>query len=197
MIGAWSGRIAAERARHHVRESSATEHQRLPDDDSATLIVFVDPRRLERCLSLLRAGGVSAVVGPFFGRDAAAARASTSLAGLPAPARAETAVRERYAFGDIRVDVAAYEVLRGSERVGLSALELDLLVAMARADGAIVPAAELQRIIPAGSDDGESHSLRAHVANLRRKLEPDPRRPRYLINVRRRGYRLAAARRES
>jgi DNA-binding response OmpR family regulator len=197
MIGEWIGRAAAERPLRHQREAGEAEHDRLPDDGTATLIVFVDPARVQRCLSLLRAGGVSAVVGPFFRRDATPARASIAR---PVPRRSppvESAERERYAFGNIRVDVAAYEVLRGSERVALSALEFDLLVAMARAGGAVIPAPELQRLIPASAERGESHSLRAHVANLRRKLEPDAGRPRYLIDIRRRGYRLAGARRES
>ena len=199
MRASFSGRARAERA---IRQTSGAR-DRPPDVNRqaranvATLLVFVDPTRVDRFLSLLKLGGASSILGPFIGDADIGGEAPRPFALTDAPTRkSDGPRRERYTFGQVTVDVAAYEVMRTGTPIALSALEFDLLVTMARALGAVVPTPTLQRMIPASAACPDSHSLRAHIANLRRKLEHDSKRPRYLINIRRRGYRLAGVRRE-
>jgi two-component system KDP operon response regulator KdpE len=88
------------------------------------------------------------------------------------------------------VDLAAGTVTRAGEQVRLTPTEWRLLAILARNVGRIVGQRDLLRELRGPDLDRESHYLRVYLAQLRRKLEPDPARPRHLITEPGIGYRL-------
>src|SRR5919202_1225660 len=99
---------------------------------------------------------------------------------------ARTAARIR--LGEIEIVPATRGVFRRGVPVVLRPKEYDLLMALVRRRGAIVPRRDLLREVWAYDPDVVSRTLDTHVAELRRKLEDDPARPKYLITVRKTGY---------
>lgn len=93
-------------------------------------------------------------------------------------------------FGDVEVDPATREVRRGGELVGLSPKEFDLLWALIEADGAVQSRQELMQAVWGYQATVLSRTVDTHIAELRRKLEPDPAQPRHVLTVRKVGYRL-------
>ena len=88
------------------------------------------------------------------------------------------------------VDLAAGTVTRDDAQIRLTPTEWRLLAILARNVGRIVGQRELLRELRGPDLDRESHYLRVYLAQLRRKLEPDPARPRHLITEPGIGYRL-------
>jgi DNA-binding response OmpR family regulator len=102
------------------------------------------------------------------------------------------APREIHAFGDVEVDLTKGEVRRGGQPVEVTLTEFKLLTALIRHRGRVL---SRQQLLDEAWGPGFVLSDRAvdnHVVNLRRKIEPDPAEPRYLISVRGLGYRLDA-----
>jgi DNA-binding response OmpR family regulator len=75
--------------------------------------------------------------------------------------------------------------------VSLRPKEFELLMALLRRGGKIVPRLELLRDVWGYDADVVSRTVDTHVAELRRKLEDDPANPRYIVTVRKAGYRIA------
>ena len=88
------------------------------------------------------------------------------------------------------VDLAARVVTRDGQPVRLTPTEWRLLEILARNAGRIVTQKDLLRELRGPDLDRESHYLRVYLAQLRRKLEPDPARPRHLLTDPGIGYRL-------
>lgn len=93
-------------------------------------------------------------------------------------------------FGDVEVDPAARTVCRASQTVDLSPKEFDLLLALLRARGAVVPRLQLLREVWGYSAAVVSRTVDTHIAELRRKLEQNPASPRHILTVRKTGYRI-------
>jgi DNA-binding response OmpR family regulator len=93
-------------------------------------------------------------------------------------------------FGDLVVDPLAYEVRRDGEPVELTPLEFDLLDALSEQPRLAFSRRQLLEHIWGPGWFGDEHVVDVHVANLRRKLGDDPRRPRYVRTVRGVGYRM-------
>ena len=95
---------------------------------------------------------------------------------------------ERVVVGAVTVDVEGRQVPANGQRVDLTALEFDLLVALARRAGRVVPREHL--LTQAGRTDvvvGE-RTVDVHISHLRQKLGDDPRSPRLIKTVRGVGY---------
>jgi DNA-binding response OmpR family regulator len=90
--------------------------------------------------------------------------------------------------GDIAVEVASREVRVGGQPVELTGIEFDILVALARRPGRVVPRDTL--LEQAGRNDVAvgDRTVDVHVSHLRRKLGDDPRAPRLIKTVRGVGY---------
>ena len=88
------------------------------------------------------------------------------------------------------VDLASRVVTRDGQPVRLTPTEWRLLEILARNAGRIVTQKDLLRELRGPDLDRESHYLRVYLAQLRRKLEPDPSRPRHLLTDPGIGYRL-------
>jgi two-component system alkaline phosphatase synthesis response regulator PhoP len=99
---------------------------------------------------------------------------------------------EVYQFGDLRIDAAARRVTRRGQTADLTDREFSLLMALARRQGAVASRQELLLEVWGHRGTVMSRTVDTHVAELRRKLEEDPAAPRYIVTVRKRGYRLQA-----
>ncbi len=95
-------------------------------------------------------------------------------------------------FGDVEVQTGPRTVLKGGRPVELAPKEFDLLVALWRRRGTVVPRQELLHSVWHYSDSAVTRTVDTHIAELRRKLEDDPAAPRYFVTVRKAGYRLEA-----
>jgi DNA-binding response OmpR family regulator len=93
-------------------------------------------------------------------------------------------------FGDVEVDRRARIVRRAGRPVSLAPKELDLLLALLDSAGAAVSRMTLMNEVWGYQADVLSRTVDSHIAELRRKLENDPGRPRHIITVRKFGYRM-------
>lgn len=95
-------------------------------------------------------------------------------------------------FSQISVDLARRETQGPDGEIHLTPLEYRVLECLARHLGSIVIQNQLVREVWGPERLGDTRSLRVCVKNLRNKLEPDPRKPRYLVTEAGLGYRLRA-----
>ena len=93
--------------------------------------------------------------------------------------------------GDLVLDVPRMRTTRGDVGVDLTATEFSLLAAMARQPGRVFTRSQLLDAIHGEAFAAYERAIDAHVKNIRRKLEPEPHSPRYLLTVHGVGYRLA------
>jgi DNA-binding response OmpR family regulator len=93
--------------------------------------------------------------------------------------------------GGLVIDGEKREVLVDGKKVDLTAKEYDLLEQLARHPGRVYPRAQLLELVWGYTYDGYEHTLVSHVNRLRRKIEKDPSRPRYVATVRGVGYKFA------
>jgi DNA-binding response OmpR family regulator len=93
-------------------------------------------------------------------------------------------------FGDVELDPSTRTVTRTGKAVYLTPMEFDLLCALLRRRGAVASRLELMREVWGHQAAVLSRTVDTHVAELRRKLEPDPTNPRHILTVRKAGYRL-------
>ena len=94
---------------------------------------------------------------------------------------------------DLLVDLARRNVLKQGQVVNLTPTEYDILRLLVQHAGKVMTHEQLIRSIwgsESASDEEDSHLLRVNVSNLRRKLETDPSRPRYIVTEPGVGYRL-------
>jgi DNA-binding response OmpR family regulator len=93
-------------------------------------------------------------------------------------------------FGDIEIDERMRMVRRSGVEVKLTFKEYELLLALARRNGAPASKQALMSEVWNTNIQLESRTLDQHVFELRRKLERPAREPRHLLTVRKFGYRL-------
>ena len=91
---------------------------------------------------------------------------------------------------DFTVDLADKRVTRGGQDVRLTPTEWQLLEVLVRHAGRLVTQRQLLAEVWGPGYQNEAHYLRVYVANLRRKLEPDPSAPRHLLTEPGIGYRF-------
>jgi two-component system KDP operon response regulator KdpE len=91
---------------------------------------------------------------------------------------------------NLRVDLAARRVFRGSEEVHLTPLEYKLLTTLIRHAGKVVTHRHLLTEVWGPAYSEENHYLRVYMGQLRHKLEDDPAQPKLLMNEPGVGYRL-------
>jgi DNA-binding response OmpR family regulator len=113
------------------------------------------------------------------------------LARVEALLRRNTSAASVERIGDIEIDRATRVVTRRGARIDLAPKEFDLLIALADRRGAIATRLELMRNVWGWSDAVITRTIDTHVAELRRKLEDDPAKPRLILTVRKVGYRMA------
>jgi two-component system KDP operon response regulator KdpE len=154
---------------------------------TAPIIVLSGRTDQAQKIAALDAGADDYVTKPFdveelFARMRAVGRRSSGEAGEP-----------RARIGDWIVDLTTHRVRPSSGTgadQGLTPTEWQLLEALVRNPGRLVTQRQLLTQIWGPAYEKESGYLRLYMAQLRRKLEPDPRRPRYLLTETGMGYRF-------
>lgn len=113
------------------------------------------------------------------------------------PAAASTMVEHN----GLALNAAARTVVLDGRDLPLTRSEFDLLNEMLKSNGAVRTKADLVRVVRGdyyGEDtyisDSDERAIEVHIGNLRRKLDEDPKNPRWLQTVRGVGYRLTSAR---
>jgi len=135
-------------------------------------------------VAALDAGADDYVTKPF-GMDELLARLRAALR-RAAPADEAAAV----VTPDFTVDLAAKRVLRGKEEVRLTPTEWEIVEILVRNPGRLVTQRQLLQDVWGPQYSTETNYLRVYMAQIRRKLEPDPTRPRYFLTEPRMGYRF-------
>src|SRR5262245_8918764 len=185
--------LAAARSRH---PALVVLDLRLPDMDgirvarelrreSAVPIVMLTARAEESDRLLgLDAGADDYIVKPFSPRELVA-RVRAVL--RRSAGRPQTVVE----LGDLTLDTARLTVSRGRQRIELTATEFRLLATLAAHPGRLFTRAQLLDAIQGTDGDSFDRAIDAHVKNIRRKIERDPREPVYLLTVYGVGYKAA------
>jgi len=93
--------------------------------------------------------------------------------------------------GDIVIDQERREVRRGEVLLSLTPTEFQLLCALAERPGRVLTRLQLLERAQEVAYEGYERTIDSHVKNLRRKLEPDPARPRYILTSYGVGYQFA------
>jgi len=104
--------------------------------------------------------------------------------------RAAGELPEIYHFGDVDLDFTRAEVRRGGKPVEITPLEFKLLAALIRHRGRVLSRDKLLDEVWGRGVFVTDRVIDTHVTNLRKKVEPEPAEPRYLISVRGIGYRF-------
>jgi two-component system KDP operon response regulator KdpE len=125
-------------------------------------------------------------VGELLARLRVALRHQARLSSQP------TADASRFSVGDLLVDLEARRVFVHGQEVHLTPIEYRLLVTFIQHAGKVLTHRFLLKEVWGPGHVEETHYLRVFTAALRRKLETDPARPRYLLTEQGVGYRLAA-----
>ena len=134
----------------------------------------------------LDAGADDYVTKPF-SMDELLARIRASVRrGTPPPSAEMDAVTTP----DFTIDLTGHRVHRGGNTVRLTPTEWSLLEMLVRHSGKLVPQRKILTEIWGPASTEQTHYLRVYLAQLRRKLEPDPAHPRYLITEPGVGYRF-------
>ena len=104
--------------------------------------------------------------------------------------RAEPSGEPVLEIGELRIDFDAHEVTMAGAPVQLTPHEYALLTLLAGNEGKLMTHRTILREVWGRAYADESHYLHVYVSQLRRKLEPDPARPRYILTEPGAGYRL-------
>ena len=107
--------------------------------------------------------------------------------------RAEHAAEpaDRIVAGDLVLDVPRLQGSVAGRGVELTPSEFAILATMARQPGRVFTRSQLLDAVRGDAFESYERAIDAHVKNIRRKIEPDPRQPRYLLTVYGVGYRVA------
>jgi len=93
--------------------------------------------------------------------------------------------------GDVILDLPRMRAEVAGTAVDLTPTEFQLLATIAARPGRIFTRAQLLDALHGVAFESYERAIDSHIKNLRRKLEPDPRRPRYVLTVYGVGYRFA------
>jgi two-component system KDP operon response regulator KdpE len=150
---------------------------------SAPIVVLSAVGEEKEKVDALDAGADDYITKPFSG-DELLARLRAVLR------RAAPSAESVITIGGLRLDLEKRLVTMDGEPVSLTPIEYDLLRVLAQNEGKLLTHPALLREVWGPAFQEESNYLHVHVSHLRRKLEPDPARPRYLLNQAGVGYRI-------
>jgi two-component system alkaline phosphatase synthesis response regulator PhoP len=154
--------------------------------DSAVPIIMVTARVEEADrLNGLEAGADDYITKPFSPRELVA-RVRAVLRRSTVPADSDI-----LRLADITLDVPRLTATRDGRSLDLTPTEFHLVATLARHPGRVFTRGQLLDAIRAAPLDAFDRAIDAHVKNVRRKIEPDPRRPVLIVTVYGVGYKCA------
>ncbi|HEV8696700.1 MAG TPA: response regulator transcription factor [Candidatus Limnocylindrales bacterium] len=164
-----------------------TRQLRQGQSTSALPIVMLTARddELDKLLGL-ELGADDYLTKPFSPRELVA-RVKAVLRRADRPVGAGDLIR----VGDLELDVPRMRTEVDGRTVDLTPTEFTLLETLARQPGRIFTRSQLLDALHGVAFESYERAIDSHIKNLRRKLEPDPRQPRYVLTVYGVGYRLA------
>jgi two-component system, OmpR family, KDP operon response regulator KdpE len=124
-----------------------------------------------------------------FGMDEVLARIRAALRHI---AQVQAGTEPIFTAGPLRVDFAQRQVQVNGQEVRLTPTEYDLLKALIKNSGKIMTRQMLLSQVWGTGYGAESHYLHVYVGQLRRKVEPDPAHPRFILTISGVGYRFNA-----
>lgn len=124
-----------------------------------------------------------------FGIDEVLARVRVALRHT---AQVQTGTEPIFVLGELRVDFAQRLVTKNTQEVKLTPTEYDLLKALIKNRGKIMTRQMLLSQVWGTGYGADSHYLHVYIGQLRRKIEPDPAHPRFILTVSGVGYRFSA-----
>jgi two-component system KDP operon response regulator KdpE len=148
-------------------------------------ILVLSARGTERAKVLALDAGADDYVTKPFGMDELVARVRAALRRV-APAEEDATV----VTDDFTVDLAAKRIMGPDGEVRLTPTQWHLVEVLVRNRGKLVTQRQLLQEVWGPTYTDETHYLRVFLAQIRRKLEPDPSRPRYFITEAGMGYRF-------
>ncbi len=98
---------------------------------------------------------------------------------------------ETVRVGDLAIDIPKRRVTLAGNEIELTSTEFDLLLTLARQPGRIYTRAQLLDAVHGVSFDSYERSVDAHIKNIRRKIEPDPKQPSLVLTVYGVGYKFS------
>jgi two-component system KDP operon response regulator KdpE len=161
--------------------------RRLRGFSKAPILVISARGREQDKVEALEAGADDYVTKPFgvgelLARMQVALRHAARAAGEPEEKRVE--------IGELAIDFARREVSVAGREVRLTPIEWKLLSLLARHAGRVVTHRQILREVWGPTHSQQTHTVRVHMAGLRKKIEADPARPRWLVTEPAVGYRL-------
>jgi len=158
--------------------------RRLREWTSIPIIILSVQEQENNKIAALDAGADDYLTKPFgtgelIARIRVALRRSVQASGEPV-----------YQVDDLRVDLTRRQVKLADVEVSLTPIEYDLLRVLVLHAGRMITHRQLLRQMWGSAYETETHLLRVNISNLRRKIEPDPTRPRYILTEPGVGYRL-------
>jgi two-component system alkaline phosphatase synthesis response regulator PhoP len=156
------------------------------DGDSTPIIMLtVKDKEIDKILGL-ELGADDYVTKPFSLRELTA-RAKAVLR------RSEEREKEltQYGFADLRLDFKTYEATRKGRKIDLTPLEFHMLKLLIQRKGQVLTRDDfLDRIWGEDNVMVSFRTVDSHIANIRRKIEDDPSRPKHILSVRSVGYKF-------
>jgi two-component system alkaline phosphatase synthesis response regulator PhoP len=164
-----------------------TRQLRQSQSTAALPIVMLTARddELDKLLGL-ELGADDYLTKPFSPRELVA-RVRAVLRRADRPVGAGDVIR----VADLELDVPRMRTEVAGRSIDLTPTEFTLLATLARQPGRIFTRSQLLDALHGIAFESYERAIDSHIKNLRRKLEPDPRRPRYVLTVYGVGYRLA------
>lgn len=159
--------------------------QRLRETSAVPIIILSVKGEEATKIEALDAGADDYLTKPF-GMGELLARVRAALRRSPEPAADETEIRD----GDFTIDLSTRSVQVAGREVKLSPKEFDLLLFFVRHPGKVLTHRTLLAHIWGGDYTEQTEYLRVFVRHLRKKLEPDPAKPRYILTEPWVGYRF-------
>ena len=155
--------------------------------DGSIPIVMVTARddELDKLLGL-ELGADDYLTKPFSPRELVA-RVKAVLRRTDRPAEPSDVIR----VGELQLDVPRMRTEVAGRSIDLTPTEFTLLATLARQPGRIFTRSQLLDALHGVAFESYERAIDSHIKNLRRKVEPDPRQPRFVLTVYGVGYRLA------
>jgi two-component system response regulator MtrA len=134
----------------------------------------------------LEAGADDYIVKPFRHPSELVARIRTRLRRSTLPSTGQISI------GDLKIDMVAHEVTRGTNKILLTRLEFELLAALAKEPGRVFTREALLSEVWGYHHSTDTRLVNVHVQRLRSKVELDPDKPEIVLTVRGVGYRAGS-----